>query len=65
MAMLAMLVGTATIYAVGAGWLAVSLGVSAGQAFDLGVRPFLLGDLLKIVLAGALLPAAWKLTTRR
>jgi biotin transport system substrate-specific component len=27
----------------------------------LGLVPFIVGDLLKIVLAGLLLPAAWKL----
>lgn len=59
---LAMLVGTVLIYAIGAGWLAVALDVSPARAFELGVRPFVLGDLLKLALAGALLPAAWKLS---
>lgn len=59
---LAMLVGTAVIYAVGAGWLAVALDLSAAKAFELGVRPFVAGDLLKLALAGSLLPAAWRLT---
>ncbi|MBB2891991.1 biotin transporter BioY [Flexivirga oryzae] len=61
---LAMFVGSAVIYAIGAGWLAIDLGVGPAKAFDLGVRPFVVGDLLKLALAGALLPAAWKLTAR-
>ncbi|RNI22913.1 biotin transporter BioY [Flexivirga caeni] len=61
---LAMFVGSAVIYAVGAGWLAIDLGVGPARAFDLGVRPFLAGDLIKLALAGALLPAAWRLVAR-
>lgn len=57
---IAMLVGSAIVYLVGASWLAVILGLDAAAAFDLGVAPFLLGDLLKLALAGALLPAAWR-----
>jgi biotin transport system substrate-specific component len=56
---LAMLVGSVVVYAVGASWLAVSLELSPGTAFQLGVEPFLVGDLIKLALAGALLPGAW------
>ncbi len=56
---LTMLAGTAAIYLVGATWLALDLRLGAGQAFDLGVRPFLLGDALKLALAAGLLPGAW------
>jgi biotin transport system substrate-specific component len=61
---LAMFIASALIYLVGATWLAVSLDIDAATAFDLGVRPFLIGDLMKLVLAGALLPAAWRLVPR-
>jgi biotin transport system substrate-specific component len=54
-----MVVGNAVIYAVGATWLAHALGVGAQQAWDLGVKDFLVGDALKIVLAAGLLPSAW------
>lgn len=57
----AMLAGSITIYAIGATWLAVSLDVNASTAVDLGVTPFILGDLTKIALAGSVLPAAWAL----
>ena len=59
-----MLVGSLVIYGVGATWLAVSLGISAAKAFDLGVAPFVVGDLLKLALAGSLLPSGWLLVTR-
>ncbi|HWC21706.1 MAG TPA: biotin transporter BioY [Flexivirga sp.] len=57
----AMFAGTAVIYIIGAGWLATALAVGPGEAFDLGVQPFVVGDLLKLALAGAVLPAAWRL----
>ena len=62
----AFIAGTMTIYAVGAGWLAYDLGLpltaAAGEpsAISLGVAPFLVGDVFKALLAGAMLPAAWR-----
>jgi biotin transport system substrate-specific component len=64
------LAGTATIYLVGLPWLAASLG-SLGLAADLGsvlsagLVPFLVGDVLKALIAAALLPTTWALLTRR
>ena len=54
-----MALGTAVIYAVGVPWLAVALGVDAAEAVKLGLRPFLIGDALKIALAAGVLPTAW------
>jgi biotin transport system substrate-specific component len=62
----AFLAGSLIIYGFGAGWLAHDLGLpltaGAGEqsAIALGVAPFLVGDVLKALLAGALLPAAWR-----
>jgi biotin transport system substrate-specific component len=62
----AFLAGTLIIYGIGAGWLAYDLGLpltgEAGEssAISLGVAPFLVGDVLKALLAGAMLPAAWR-----
>jgi biotin transport system substrate-specific component len=56
-----MILGNVVIYAIGATWLAHALGVGAQQAWDLGVKDFLVGDALKILLAAGLLPAGWKL----
>lgn len=57
----AFLTGTVVIYLFGVPWLASVLGVSWTRAVELGATPFILGDLAKLALAGALLPAAWKL----
>ena len=57
----AMLLGSVIIYAFGATWLAHAFDLSASQAWHLGVKPFLWGDGVKILLAAGLLPAAWKL----
>lgn len=59
-----MLTGTAIMYAAGVPYLMASLHVGLGKALHLGVTPFLAGDALKVALAAALLPAAWKLTGR-
>lgn len=57
-----MLAGTVIMYAAGVPYLMASLHVDLGRALELGVTPFLAGDALKVLLAAALLPAAWKLT---
>jgi biotin transport system substrate-specific component len=59
-----MILGNVVIYAVGATWLAHALGVGAQQAWDLGVKDFLIGDALKILLAAGLLPGAWWVVDR-
>jgi biotin transport system substrate-specific component len=56
----AMLAGSAVIYLFGVTWLAHDLGVSATEAIELGLTPFIIGDTVKLALAGALLPAAWR-----
>lgn len=65
----AMSLGSLVIYGFGATWLAHSLGISLANgetnAIELGVTPFLLGDLAKLVIAGASLPAAWMAADRR
>ncbi|MBN1305022.1 MAG: biotin transporter BioY [Anaerolineales bacterium] len=61
--LLPFLVGTVIIYIFGAGWLALNLGFP--EAILLGVVPFLAGDMIKIILAGLVLPAAWKLANHR
>jgi biotin transport system substrate-specific component len=58
---LAMLPGSLIIYALGVPWLAVVLHMTATQAFVAGMLPFIPGDLLKLVIAAALLPSAWQL----
>lgn len=62
-----MVLGNLLIYVLGVSWLAVSLKVDLPTALGLGATPFLIGDALKIAVAAALLPAAWRLAgaTRR
>lgn len=59
----AMLAGTAVIYLFGVAWLAHVLGADAATALDKGMLPFVIGDLLKLVVAGTLLPTAWRLVS--
>ena len=56
----AMVLGNAVIYAFGLFWLRCLMGADR-SVLAVGLYPFLLGDLLKIVLAAALLPSGWKL----
>jgi biotin transport system substrate-specific component len=55
----AMVLGNVVIYLVGLPWLAAATGFSADETIAKGLLPFLIGDALKILLAGAALPAAW------
>ena len=59
---LAMLAGTVAIYALGLGWLATLIGVE--KAVEFGLVPFIPGDIVKLVLAAIVFPAAWKLIKR-
>ncbi|NIR40908.1 MAG: biotin transporter BioY [Actinobacteria bacterium] len=66
----AFIAGSVIIYTLGAGWLAYDLdipltaGVGEPSAIAYGVAPFIVGDIIKALLAGSLLPAAWRLTSR-
>ena len=59
---LAFLAGSVLIYALGAPWLAFTTENTITWAIVNGVVPFLVGDLIKAVAAGAVLPLAWKIT---
>ncbi len=63
-AWLAMLAGSAIIYAFGLPWLAVFTGGPTAKVLVLGLYPFIPGDLVKIALASAALPSAWLLVRR-
>jgi biotin transport system substrate-specific component len=63
-AMGSMVVGNVVIYAVGVPWLAHYLHVSLSKGVALGLTPFLLGDVVKVLLAAMILPASWKLVDR-
>jgi biotin transport system substrate-specific component len=59
----AMALGSLVILACGWAWLALMFRTGA-EAFRLGVAPFLVGDLVKIALAAAALPAGWAILRR-
>ncbi|MHB8189835.1 MAG: biotin transporter BioY [Ferrimicrobium sp.] len=56
---LTMAAGTIAIYAFGVSVLAFDLHLSLTRAVALGVTPFLIGDLIKLILAAGLLPGTW------
>lgn len=60
-----MLLGSFAIYAVGVSWLKLATGMSWPTAVELGMTPFLVGDLLKALLAAGAFSAAWAIIRRR
>ena len=60
----AMFLGSLVIYAIGLTWLALMTGWSY-SLLEKGMFPFLYGDAVKMLLAAALLPLAWRLVGRR
>ena len=62
----AFLAGNAVIYMIGVPWLMASVVAidSMTAALTAGFTPFVIGDVIKVVLAGLLLPAAWKAVKR-
>jgi biotin transport system substrate-specific component len=60
----AMLLGNVAIYVPGLLWLAHYLDTGVNDTLVAGLYPFVLGDVIKLFLAGALLPSAW-LAVRR
>jgi biotin transport system substrate-specific component len=61
-AAIAMLAGEVAMYAVALPWL--SFYVPGDKLLSVGLIPFIPGNLVKLVIAAALLPAAWKLLGR-
>jgi biotin transport system substrate-specific component len=59
-----MLLGNIVIYLVGIPWLAASVQAPVAQALELGLYPFVVGDVLKLLVAAGLLPLAWRLLRR-
>jgi biotin transport system substrate-specific component len=61
--LVAMVTADAVVFALGLAWLGVAvpaLGYSWGL-IEAGLFPFLLGDLLKVLIAALAIPAAWRL----
>jgi biotin transport system substrate-specific component len=60
----AMLTGNVLIYLCGLPWLAVVLHTNLEKTLEFGLYPFVPGDLFKLYLAAAALPAAWRFAGR-
>jgi|SRR5436190_6245662 len=63
----AMACGLAIIFASGVSWLAlyVNPGRGIGAALAAGLYPFIVKDLMKVILAAAIMPRVWAFTGRR
>lgn len=59
-----MALGNLVIYSFGLPVLVATTGMDLGTALVKGAGVFVVGDLIKIVIAAGLLPAAWKLASR-
>ena len=57
----AMLTGNVLIYLFGLPWLAAVLHTNLEKTLELGLYPFVAGDTLKLYLAAAALPTAWRI----
>lgn len=58
----AFMVAEVVMMAMGFAWLAVLIG--ADKAWQFGVVPFVVGDLIKVALAASLVPAVWSIVAR-
>jgi biotin transport system substrate-specific component len=61
----AMLVGSIVIILAGAAWFSVLMHTPLLTSLRVGVVPFIIGDIVKIVLAAAVLPTGWALLKRK
>jgi biotin transport system substrate-specific component len=57
--------GQAVIFAVGVPWLAFTTGMTASQALEAGFYPFIVGGIVKAVIAAGVLGGAWAVVHRR
>ena len=64
-AVAAMAIGSLVIFLGGWAWFAVLTNTPPIAAFKLAVAPFLLGDVIKIVLGAAVLPTGWALLKKK
>ena len=64
-AVAAMAIGSVVIFLGGWAWFAVLTNTPPVAAFKLAVLPFLLGDVIKIVLGAAVLPTGWALLKKK
>jgi biotin transport system substrate-specific component len=61
----AMAIGTVVQFIPGVTWLALGLGMGWERGWEAGVAPFLVGAIVKMALAAAVLPLAWRAVESR
>jgi biotin transport system substrate-specific component len=61
----AMLIGNLVVYVVGVPWLAAATHQPMSWAVQNGLVPFIPGDLVKLAIAGGLLPLGWWIVRKR
>lgn len=64
LSMVGMILGTAVCYAFGSAWLAYQAHMTFWEAIAVGVSPFIIGDLIKMVLAALVAPQIYKALVR-
>ena len=64
LSMLGMILGTAVCYGFGTAWLAFQAHYTFAQAMAAGVTPFIVGDLIKMVLVAVIGPQIYKALLR-
>lgn len=64
-AVAAMAIGSVVIIVCGSVWFSVVTRTSIANAFVVTVAPFIIGDVVKILLAAAVLPSGWKLLRKK
>ena len=60
-----MLIGTITTFSFGLFWLHQYTGQNWAWTFEKGFTPFIVGEALKIAIAGTSLPAIWRVVNRK
>jgi biotin transport system substrate-specific component len=60
----AMLLGEIVVFAVGVPWLIASIHVPLEKGLAFGLYPFIVGDVVKLLLAAGMLPGAWHVLRR-
>ena len=64
-AFVSFLAGSATVFAVGLPWLAAVLGLNLEQTLQAGLYPFIIGGVIKALIAAGIIRAAWAMADAR
>ncbi len=60
-----MFLGELVLYLIAIPWLMGAAHIGVERALVLGLAPFIVGDVLKLLVAAGALPAAWRLARAR